>query len=203
MKTSITTTPYFVFPRVFWLKSMRSACSWSFGLSAAVAPAPAAHVGLQRLEGQACVTSRCAASQVGTASRTLKSSARSLSASMFTCSSAPLRLPGVQPGLEALAHPPQHAGEVRRRRRPSRARCWPTGRARTRTCSPPTKSHLGAGGVPLSRRPGHGDGLEHRHRTIAQVDGAARECAAHQPGEPRGPRSHGVRPEPQAASSGF
>ena len=24
--------------------------------------------------------------------------------------------------------------------------------------------HLGAGGVPLSRRPGHGDGLEHRSR---------------------------------------
>ena len=35
MKTSITTRPYFVFPRVFWLKSMRSACSRSFGPSAA------------------------------------------------------------------------------------------------------------------------------------------------------------------------
>ena len=31
VKTSITTRPYFVFPRVFWLKSMRSACSRSLG----------------------------------------------------------------------------------------------------------------------------------------------------------------------------
>ena len=31
VKTSITTRPYLVFPRVFWLKSMRSACSRSFG----------------------------------------------------------------------------------------------------------------------------------------------------------------------------
>ena len=32
------------------------------------------------------------------------------------------------------------ARRTRRRRRPSRARCWPTGRARARTCSPPTRS---------------------------------------------------------------
>ena len=37
-------------------------------------------------------------------------------------------------------------------------------------------NHLGAGGVPFSRRPGHGNGLEHRstllsYYTIAQVDG--------------------------------
>ena len=38
VKTSITTRPYFVFPRVFWLKSMRSACSRSFGPSAADLP---------------------------------------------------------------------------------------------------------------------------------------------------------------------
>ena len=48
VKTSITTRPYFVFPRVFWLKSMRSACSRSLGprrptcpARAAGAPAPA------------------------------------------------------------------------------------------------------------------------------------------------------------------
>ena len=38
VKTSITTRPYFVFPRVFWLKSMRSACSRSLGPSAADLP---------------------------------------------------------------------------------------------------------------------------------------------------------------------
>ena len=38
VKTSITTRPYFVFPRVFWLKSMRSACSRSFGPLAADLP---------------------------------------------------------------------------------------------------------------------------------------------------------------------
>ena len=55
VKTSITTRPYFVFPRVFWLKSMRSACSRSLGrLAQRAGPwrlhLPA-HVGLQRLEG--------------------------------------------------------------------------------------------------------------------------------------------------------
>ena len=39
--------------------------------------------------------------------------------------------------VDALGRLPH--GE-RRRRPPSRARCWPTGRARTRTCSQPTKS---------------------------------------------------------------
>ena len=34
----------------------------------------------------------------------------------------------------------RRARRTRRRRPPSRARCWPTGRARTRTCSQPTKS---------------------------------------------------------------
>ena len=43
------------------------------------------------------------------------------------------------------------------------ARCWLTGRARTRTCSPPTKSPRRCG-VPFGGRPGHGDGLEHRRR---------------------------------------
>ena len=55
----------------------------------------------------------------------------------------------------------RQARRTHRRRRPPRARCWPTGRARTRTFSRPT---LGAGGVPLGRRPGHGNGLEHRSR---------------------------------------
>ena len=35
------------------------------------------------------------------------------------------------------------------------------------------------------------------------VCGDEGERAAHEFGEPRGPRRHGVRPEPQAASSGF
>ena len=39
----------------------------------------------------------------------------------------------------AVGKPP-HGERTRRRRPPSRARCWPTGRARTRTCSQPTKS---------------------------------------------------------------
>ena len=38
----------------------------------------------------------------------------------------------------------------------------PTGRGPGRVHNQP--NHLGAGGVPLSRRPGHGDGLEHRRR---------------------------------------
>ena len=36
----------------------------------------------------------------------------------------------------------RQARRTRRRRPPSQARCWPTGRARTRTCSQPTKSPL-------------------------------------------------------------
>ena len=77
---------------------------------------------------------------------------------------------------------------MRRRPAPSRPRCWPTtpphkwtrcwettarARRRTRRRRPPSRvpdgpgpgrlhnqpNHLGAGGVPLSRRPGHGDGL--------------------------------------------
>ena len=40
-------------------------------------------------------------------------------------------------------------------------------------------------------------------RRLPQREDAARERAAHEFGEPRGPRRHGVRPEPQAASSGF
>ena len=39
-------------------------------------------------------------------------------------------------------------------------------------------------------------------RRLPQREDAARE-RAHEFGEPRGPRRHGVRPEPQAASSGF
>ena len=58
---------------------------------------------------------------------------------------------------------PTTARRTHRRRLPSRARCWPTGRARTRTFSRPP-DHLGAGGVPLGCRPGHGNGLEHRRR---------------------------------------
>ena len=53
VKTSITTRPYLVFPRVFWLKSMRSACSRS-RLAQRARPGRLhlpAHVGLQRLEG--------------------------------------------------------------------------------------------------------------------------------------------------------
>ena len=40
-------------------------------------------------------------------------------------------------------------------------------------------------------------------RRLPQREDAEGERAAHQPGEPRGARRHGVRPEPQAASSGF
>ena len=40
-------------------------------------------------------------------------------------------------------------------------------------------------------------------RRLPQREDAARERAAHEFGEPRGARRHGVRPEPQAASSGF
>ena len=40
-------------------------------------------------------------------------------------------------------------------------------------------------------------------RRLPQREDAERERAAHQPGEPRGPRRHGVRPEPQAASFFF
>ena len=40
-------------------------------------------------------------------------------------------------------------------------------------------------------------------RRLPQREDAARERAAHEFGEPRGPRRHGVRQEPQAASSGF
>ena len=73
VKTSITTRPCFVFPRVFWLKSMRSACSRSFGPSAADlpsaraagAPAPA---GPRRPRPWPASRQGRAASQVGTAS---------------------------------------------------------------------------------------------------------------------------------------
>ena len=41
-------------------------------------------------------------------------------------------------GLLHLLTSRRAVGRTRRRRRPSRARCWPTGRARTRTCSRPT-----------------------------------------------------------------
>ena len=40
-------------------------------------------------------------------------------------------------------------------------------------------------------------------RRLPQREDAARNHAAHEFGEPRGPRRHGVRPEPQAAPSGF
>ena len=40
-------------------------------------------------------------------------------------------------------------------------------------------------------------------RRLPQREDAEGERAAHEFGEPRGPRRHGVRPEPQAASSGF
>ena len=100
VKTSITTRPYLVFPRVFWLKSMRSACSRSFGPSAADLPSARGRgacacrptSAFSASKAMACVTSRsrCLASRYSfRGSRTLKSSARSLSASMFTCSSAP------------------------------------------------------------------------------------------------------------------
>ena len=56
---------------------------------------------------------------------------------------------------------------TRRRPAPSRAHCWPTTPRRKWTrCWESTAgpNHLGAGGVPLSRRPGRGDGLKHRRR---------------------------------------
>ena len=40
-------------------------------------------------------------------------------------------------------------------------------------------------------------------RRLPQREDAEGERAAHEFGEPRGPRRHGVRPEPQAAPSGF
>ena len=40
-------------------------------------------------------------------------------------------------------------------------------------------------------------------RRLPQREDAERERAAHEFGEPRSPRRHGVRPEPQAALSGF
>ena len=43
-------------------------------------------------------------------------------------------------GASPVERLPHGARRTRRRRRPSRARCWPTGRAQTRTCSQPTKS---------------------------------------------------------------
>ena len=142
---------------MFWLKSIRSACSRSFGPSAACTCRPTSAFSASK--AMACVTSRsrCRASRYSfRGSLTLKSSARSLSASIYnpkrglskvprergglhtpTCCPKkelalasldagrpahllvlrpPLGLPGlkcVQPGLEALAHPPQQAGEVR------------------------------------------------------------------------------------------
>ena len=72
VKTSITTRPYFVFPRVFWLKSMRSACSQSFGPSAADLPSARGRAGPRRPSAprRRWPASRRgrAASQVGTAS---------------------------------------------------------------------------------------------------------------------------------------
>ena len=53
-------------------------------------------------------------------------------------------------------------------------RCWPTTARQARTAGLPDgpgpgrfhnqPNHLGAGGVPLGRRPGHGNGLKHRRR---------------------------------------
>ena len=90
VKTSITTRPYFVFPRVFWLKSMRSACSRSFGPSAADLPSARGRgactcrptSAFSASKAMACVT--CLASRYSfRGSLTLKSSARSLSASIY------------------------------------------------------------------------------------------------------------------------
>ena len=47
-------------------------------------------------------------------------------------------------------------------------------------------NHLGAGGVPLSRRPGHGNGLEHRRRAAQLLH----HCASRRPPR-RQARSHG------------
>ena len=84
VKTSITTRPYFVFPRVFWLKSMRSACSRSFGPLAADLPSARGRgactcrptSAFSASKAMACVTSRsrCLASRYSfRGSRTLKS----------------------------------------------------------------------------------------------------------------------------------
>ena len=94
VKTSITTRPYFVFPRVFWLKSMRSACSRSLGPSAADLPSARGRgactcrptSAFSASKAMACITSRsrCLASRYSfRGSLTLKSSARSLSASIY------------------------------------------------------------------------------------------------------------------------
>ena len=90
VKTSIAARPYFVFPRVFWLKSMRSACSRSFGPSAADLPSARGRgactcrptLAFSASKAMACVTSRsrCLASRYSFRALTLKSS--SLSASI-------------------------------------------------------------------------------------------------------------------------
>ena len=68
VKTSITTRPYFVFPRVFWLKSMRSACSRSFGPSASGGGRGACTcrptLAFSASKAMACVTSPCESVQL-------------------------------------------------------------------------------------------------------------------------------------------
>ena len=110
VKTSITTRPYFVFPRVFWLKSMRSACSRSLGPSAADLPSARGRgactcrptSAFSASKAMACVTSRsrCLASRYSfRGSLTLKSSARSLSASIYNPKRGLSKVPRIRGSL--------------------------------------------------------------------------------------------------------
>ena len=139
MKTSITTRPCLVFPRVFWLKSMRSACAGSFGPSAADLPSA-------RGRG-ACAAPRRpwpasrrghAASRVGTA-LTLKSP---LSASIKKTTLLP------QKGVEQGRRPEQASKPVfvstRSSARAGPARLPPRPAGPGSSCTPPTARWRGA-----------------------------------------------------------
>ena len=63
--------------------------------------------------------------------------------------------------VDALPHG-ERAGHADAGRHRGRSAGLPDGPGPGRLHNQP--NHLGAGGVPLSRRPGHGDGLEHRRR---------------------------------------
>ena len=105
VKTSITTRPYFVFPRVFWLKSMRSACSRSLGPSAADLPSARGRgactcrptSAFSASKAMACVTSRsrCLASRYSfRGSLALKSSAGPSAPPFITQKGAYSSVPG-------------------------------------------------------------------------------------------------------------
>ena len=107
--------------RVFWLESWGRPAAGRSAPRRPTCPAHAAgrlhlpaHVGLQRLEGHGLrhVRSRCLASWYSfCGSRTLKSWQVPQRLHVYLFFGPRFQL--VQSGLEALAHPPEHAGEVR------------------------------------------------------------------------------------------